>query len=82
MASFKDFLLKPLPPKKNNLIEEIRNTVTELKNTRSWFDSESDADLIEASIYRLESLEAKYRYLLKIAKDSGVSCDALTGKIA
>lgn len=62
-------------------MNEIRATVAELRAVRNWFDIESDCDLMEACIYKLESLEARYRYLLKQAKERGLFCDAITGEI-
>ena len=65
----------------NGLVDEIRRTVCELRSARQWFESESDSDLIEACVYHQEALEAKYRYLLRAAKDSGLSCDAITREV-
>jgi hypothetical protein len=33
---------------------------------------EKDSDLIESCIYEIESLRAKYRYLLRIARQQGL----------
>lgn len=60
------------------LVNEIRLTVSQIRAAHCWFDSESDSDLIEACVFQLEALEAKYRYLLRLAKDRGLSCDAIT----
>ena len=38
---------------------------------------ESDSDLIEACIYEMESLRARYRYLLRTAKNRGVKAEGL-----
>ncbi|MCL2486694.1 MAG: YaaL family protein [Oscillospiraceae bacterium] len=73
---------RPLARRERSLVEEIRRTVTQLHSARCWFETECDADLIESSIYQLEALEARYRYLLKMAKDCGVKCDALTGEVS
>lgn len=72
---------KPLGRRERSLVDEIRHTVAQLNSARSWFETECDADLIESSIYQIESLEARYRYLLKMAKDNGVKCDAITGEV-
>jgi len=34
---------------------------------------ESDSDLIEACIYEMEALRARYRYLLKAAREQGLT---------
>ncbi|MBQ9993703.1 MAG: DUF2508 family protein [Clostridia bacterium] len=75
MGIIKDYLIKP-SQQQSPLLDEIKNTVNQINAMHRWFNSESDADLIEACVYQLESLEHKYRYLLRIAKESGLSCDA------
>ena len=37
---------------------------------------ENDSDLIEACIYEMESLRARYRYLLRQAKAGGIPAGA------
>jgi len=78
METIRDILLKP---KKQDtpLLDEIRSTVAMINAMHQWFNTESDADLIEACVFQLESLEARYRYLLRLAKDRGLCRDALTG---
>ena len=78
MESIRDILLKP-KKQATPLLDEIRSTVAMIHAMQQWFNTESDADLIEACVFQLESLEARYRYLLRMAKDMGVSRDALTG---
>ncbi len=78
MGVIRDILLKP---KKEEvpILDEIRSTVAMIHSMQQWFNTESDDDLIEACVFELESLEAKYRYLLRMAKDRGLNRDALTG---
>lgn len=78
MGAIRDILLKP-KREETPLLDEIRQTVTMISAAHKWFDSEKDADLIEACVFQLESLEAKYRYLLRLAKDTGLSREAMTG---
>ena len=78
MESIREILLKP-KKKETPLLDEIRSTVDMIHAMQQWFNTESDADLIEACVFQLESLEARYRYLLRLAKDRGVYRDALTG---
>lgn len=79
MNFFRRYLLKPAK-KEKGLLDEIRATLGLIKSSRCWFESECDADLIEACVYQMEALEAKYRYLLKMAKRQGLECDAITGQ--
>jgi hypothetical protein len=57
----------------NNLLEEIENVKMRLDTAASHFESQSDPDLIEASIYEMKSLSARYRYLMREAKRTGVT---------
>ncbi len=79
MESLKEILLKP-KKKETPILDEIRSTVSMIHAMQQWFNTESDADLIEACVFQLESLEAKYRYLLRLAKDRGLNRDAITGE--
>lgn len=81
MDSVRDILLRP-KKKETPLLDEIRSTVAMLRAAHRWFDTESDPDLIESCVFELEALEARYRYLLRMAKDMGLYCDALTGDVS
>ena len=59
--------------------ESIRDVCRKMENAYDRFEFESDPDLIEASIYEIESLKARYRYLLKRAKQQGLTCPANSG---
>ncbi len=50
------------------LIEDIREVARQLEIAKARFEFESDGDLIDATIYEMESLNARYRYLIKLAK--------------
>ena len=78
MESIRDILLRP-KKQPTPLLDEIRSTVMMMRAMHQWFNTESDADLIESCVFELEALEARYRYLLRMAKDMGISRDALTG---
>ncbi|MBE6765737.1 MAG: DUF2508 family protein [Ruminococcaceae bacterium] len=80
MNFFGKYLLRERAPSENALLEEIRSTVNQINSARIWFESESDEDLIDSCVYQLEALEARYRYLLRVAKSKGLRCDALTGQ--
>lgn len=79
MDFWRRYLLKP-QVRTSALLEDIRATVIQMNSVRRWFDTESDADMIEACVYQLESLEARYRHLIKLAKEQGLSCSAFTGE--
>ena len=56
----------------------IRQVCADIDAAQSRFVQETDADLIEASIYELQSLRAKYRYFLRMARMEGVVCNEKT----
>lgn len=57
------------------IIVSIRQVCANIDVAQSRFEQESDPDLVEAAIYEIQSLRATYRYLLRKAKDEGVSCE-------
>lgn len=52
------------------LIQEIEETIGMLKDVSNQFNLVGDDDLIEALIYQELSLEARYSFLMKQARDS------------
>ena len=56
------------------LIKTIREVCAQMDATQLQFAEESDPDLIEASIYEMQALRARYRYLLRTARLQGVTC--------
>ena len=63
----------PARAKHDELIRELREVQRQLDNVQSYFSMESDDDLLDAAIYQREALEARYRYLLRLAKESHAS---------
>lgn len=57
----------------NNILEDLENVRMRLLAAESRFENQSDPDLIEASIYEIKSLTARYRYLMREAKRCGVT---------
>ncbi len=51
------------------VIEEIQESIMEMKVAESMFNSVNDPKLIEAAIYREEAAKKKFDYLLSIAKE-------------
>ena len=63
--------------KPDEIHEAIREVCARLDMVNRRFERESDSDLIEACIYEMESLRARYRYLLRTAKNRGVKAEGL-----
>lgn len=59
------------------LINEVQRTMRQLKDAEMYFQNVTDPDLIDQAIYNLESLRKKYRYLIKKAKENGISLDKI-----
>ena len=57
-----------LNAKRIRFFNELREICAQIKCTDMWFEMEEDEDLIDASIYQRESLNARYRYLLRQKK--------------
>lgn len=55
-------------------IEAIREVCQQMELVQNRFSLENDPDLIEGCIYEMESLRARYRYLLRTARLEGISC--------
>lgn len=53
------------------ILEAIKKTREHLRLARLSFDNVSDPDLVEASIYEINALQARYSYLLKKAREHG-----------
>lgn len=56
------------------LLEDIRVICRMIDDAYARFQMQQDDDLVEASIYEIEALKARYRYLLRLAKARNVTC--------
>lgn len=65
---------------KNRLLNEIKEVGRLIACNECWFEMECDENLIDACIYQREALYSRYRYLLKSAKQLGVSCTPFKSK--
>lgn len=59
--------------------DEINSVSSQMACVDTWFQMEEDQDLVEACIYQKESLAARYRYLIKKAKESNISLSPFGG---
>lgn len=62
----------------HEILTSIREVCRQLDHVNARFEMESDSDLIEACIFEMESLRARYRYLLRIAKDLELTSNGMT----
>lgn len=56
---------------RRELLEAINSTRDKLSRARISFNNVSDPELVDASIYEINSLQAHYSYLLRKAKEQG-----------
>ena len=60
------------------ILKELKNVTADIACADMWFEFEEDSDLLESCIYYKESLEARYRYLLKKAKFNNIVITKIT----
>jgi len=65
------------PSEEERLLEDIREVKRQLKSNHAFFAMESDEDLLDAAIYQREALQARYRYLLRRARETGAAAAGL-----
>lgn len=47
---------------------KLKDISLEINNTKQWFNTETDNELIDASIHKLITLNSEYKYLLSKIK--------------
>ena len=62
----------------HELLTAIRDVSRQLDNAKLRFEMESDSDLLEACLYEMEALRARYRYLLRMARLQGITAPGMT----
>lgn len=60
------------------VVVAIRQVCEDIDAAQNRFQCETDPDLIEASVYELQSLRSRYRYFLRLARSEGIVCDEQT----
>ena len=58
----------------HDIITELNDLKRRIEEVDMRFDLQVDEDLIEACIYEKNSLLARYRHLLKYARERGLTC--------
>ena len=57
-------------PKDNYLIDEINKTKIAMEAAYSNFQNVIDPDLIDSCIYELNAVQNRYKFLLRLAKET------------
>ncbi|PWM37308.1 MAG: DUF2508 domain-containing protein [Clostridiales bacterium] len=55
------------------ILEDIDEVLRQLRESSARFDLVCDDDLLESIIYEQNALMARYRYLIKLAKQDGLT---------
>ena len=63
-----NFLRRKRLTPKDTLIQELNDTRDELDAAYSLFENVVDPDLISSSIYRINAIQDRYKYLMKQLK--------------
>ena len=79
MANITQWFRRPqsVPDDREQLLEDIREVRRQLEGIQSYFALETDEDLLEAAIYQREALEARHRYLLRLARETRTTAGAV-----
>lgn len=74
MAVLSDLLTRKKDDNEDDrlLLEELRRLNTALGYAYEQFEMLSDSDLVEATIFEIEAIKARYRYLLGVAKSKNL----------
>ena len=56
---------------RRELMEELYETQEELRRARMDFNYAEEPELVESYVYELNSIEARYAYLLRRARECG-----------
>jgi len=62
---------------RERLLGDMREVRRQLEGNHAFFAMESDEDLLDAAIYQREALQARYRYLLRLAREGGLEATDL-----
>ncbi|MCG0275960.1 MAG: YaaL family protein [Thermosediminibacteraceae bacterium] len=60
-------------PKELSLNDEVKKAHMELVSAEKYFQSVTDPDLVDHAIYTMEAARRKYIYLLKKAREQGIT---------
>jgi hypothetical protein len=65
---------------RREILEALKDTHSQLTNARLGFDNVSDPELVDASVYEINSLQARYSYLLRKAREEGCTVNGVFRK--
>ena len=60
---------KHIEQDKRDIIEAMRQTRADLRNARAAFNNACEPELVEAAVYEINALQARYAYYLRMARE-------------
>jgi len=66
----------PLESERRELLGELHAAKAELERARRAFDYATEPELVEASVYELGALEARYSFALRRLREEGIVSSA------
>jgi len=60
---------------KKKIFENVKIIKEEMQTIKNNFDMETDECLIDSYIYQMESLNKKYQYFIRLAKEKGLKAE-------
>ncbi len=69
--SFFSRKLSPEEEERQELLGQLKGTREQLKMARISFENASEPELVDASVYEINALQARYNYLLRRAREQG-----------
>lgn len=71
-----------LTPAFPTFADQVRQAKQEWKRARLYFENVSDPDLVDHAIAVMHAAEKKYMYLVRLARDQGISLPAMEASVA
>lgn len=65
-------LKKQEKPENTQIIDELNRVEEQLRKNELLFNMSEDAEIIEAIIYERRSLQSRYTFLIRQAKEKGI----------
>ena len=59
---------------KNRLLEDLEYVTERLERIRESYDMTSEPEMVESLIYEERAMQARFDYLIRIAKERNIKC--------
>ena len=76
--AFNIFTFSKSGNEEQKIYSELKEIKQALDIAHMNFNNSCDSDLVEANIYKINSLNSQYKYLIKIARERNYKFDSVT----